>query len=131
MAQGRGMWKNNKTIKNDMIIKSNIIRKTIVIGALLMIFPFSLFGCRKVPQGEIAVELSSLPADVVEGEELIGLAETREEAEKIAETYGITLVSFEYGVATFHTEEDPTAVIDRGLKAGYPELSLNGHMELY
>ena len=69
------------------------------------------------------------PADpeVVEGEELLCLADSKEEAQKIADQYGIELVNFNYGVATFHTEDDPQKVIDMGKEKGYPELSLNGY----
>ncbi len=66
-----------------------------------------------------------------EGEELVALAETEEEAKAIAEQYGIELVSFSYGVATFHTEEDPQDVIARGEKNGWPTLSLNREVNAY
>lgn len=66
-----------------------------------------------------------------EGEELLTLVKTEEEAKAIAEQYGIELVSFSYGVATFHTEEDPRDVIARGEKNGWPTLSLNGEATIY
>ena len=56
---------------------------------------------------------------------LIGAAETREEAEKIADLYGITLVDFSHGAALYHTDEDPREVIRRGQENGWPELTLN------
>ena len=56
---------------------------------------------------------------------LIGAAETREEAEKIAALYGITLVDFSHGAALYHTDEDPREVIRRGRENGWPELTLN------
>ncbi|WP_026517875.1 hypothetical protein [Butyrivibrio sp. MC2021] len=99
-----------------------------------MIFPFSLlFGCggpvKKIEPAPAAV----IPAagEYVEGAELLCLAQTEEEAKKIAELYGIELVEFSYGVATFHTTENPGDVIKRGLEKGYPELSINGYSELY
>ncbi len=67
-----------------------------------------------------------LPGAYVSGEELLCLADSKEEAQKIADMYGIELVKYGMGVATFHTEEDPYEVIARGKKEGYPELSLNG-----
>jgi len=63
--------------------------------------------------------------EIAEGKELLCLAETRQEAEKTAEVYAIELVEFRNGVAVFHTEENPQEVIDRGIKNGWQELSLN------
>lgn len=60
-----------------------------------------------------------------ETEPLVCPAETLEEAEAIAEQYGIELVDFSYGVASFYTEEDPRELIQRGIDNGWPELSLN------
>ncbi len=61
-----------------------------------------------------------------QGEELLSLTETEEDARAIAELYGIELISFSYGVAVYHTEEAPDAVIARGKENGWPSLSLNG-----
>lgn len=57
--------------------------------------------------------------------QLLGEAETREEAEELAELYGITLVDYKNGLGRFHTEEDPRDVIRRGKENGWPELVLN------
>ena len=65
------------------------------------------------------------PLGIVEGRELMCSAGGREEAEDIAEKYAIELVDYGLGVAVFHTEEDPSAVIERGKKQGLPELSKN------
>ena len=56
---------------------------------------------------------------------LTAMTETREDAQALAQQYEITLVSYDYGIATFSTDEDPQAVIDRGLRNGWQELSLN------
>ncbi len=69
--------------------------------------------------------------EVTEGAELLCLVETKEEAQKIADQYGIELVDFGYGLATFHTDRDPEEVIKEGLEKGYPELSINGTSKLY
>ena len=63
---------------------------------------------------------------MTEGAELYCLADSQEEAGEIADLYGIELVDFDLGVATFHTEEDPGAVIQRGKENGWRSLSLNG-----
>ena len=56
---------------------------------------------------------------------LLANADTQKEAEEIAEQYGITLVSYENGIAVYQTEEDPYDVIARGQENGYHELSVN------
>lgn len=61
---------------------------------------------------------------------LMATVATEEEAKEIAEVYGITLVSFEFGVAVYQTEEDPMQVIIRGQENDYPQLSLNYKREL-
>ena len=67
-----------------------------------------------------------LQPDAVSPEaQLLCKAETEAEAEELAELYGITLVGFRNGLARFHTEEDPRAVIRRGAENGWPELTLN------
>ena len=67
---------------------------------------------------------------VTKGAELLCLAESEDEARKVAQLYGIEFVDFSYGVATFHTEDDPQKVIDMGKEKGYPELSINGESKL-
>lgn len=91
---------------------------TILLSALLAL---SLLGCK-----------SNVPADsqtplqnICEEAPLMACAESQEEAEALARQYGITLVAWEHGIATFHTVEDPREVIQRGIREGLPELSLN------
>ncbi len=64
-------------------------------------------------------------AGVVSGEELLCLAADEKEAQAIADQYGIKLVNFNNGVATFTTDEDVQAVIQRGIDNGYPLLDRN------
>ena len=52
-------------------------------------------------------------------------AASLEEAEDLAELYGITLMEYSRGVACFRTEEDPQEVVRRGKENGWPELVLN------
>ena len=63
--------------------------------------------------------------------QLMALTDTRAAAEDIARQYGITLVSWQDGLALFFTEEDPEAVVRRGAKNGWPELSVNYQRELF
>ena len=62
--------------------------------------------------------------------ELMAVTGTQEEAERIAELYGIKLESFEEGVAVYSTTESVWDVISRGKKCGYPDLSPNYVREL-
>ena len=68
---------------------------------------------------------SSKSRNYAEGRELLALVNDEQEAKKIAEIYGIELVRFRNGVATFHTEENPVDVINRGKENGWPLLELN------
>lgn len=71
------------------------------------------------------MEMDSLEHMTVADNSLMSEAETEEEAQEIAEQYGIELISFENGLALYHTEEDPFEVIARGQENGYPQLSMN------
>ena len=98
-----------------------------------MIFPFSLlFGCGGPEKKPDTAMVTPTPIeDYVAGAELLCITDSEAKAKEIADMYGIELVEFSYGVATFHTTEDPRAVIERGKEKGYPELSINGYSELY
>lgn len=69
------------------------------------------------------VDESTDPSDVEV--QLLGEAGSLEEAQTIAELYGITLVEYKNGLGRFHTEEDPRDVIQRGKENGWPELVVN------
>lgn len=69
--------------------------------------------------------LEKIPVEYNQEAPLICSAESEEEAKQIAEQYGIRLVEYSYGVASFYTEEDPMEVIRHGLDQGWTELSLN------
>ncbi len=98
---------------------------TAVLLALLM-----LTGCgRSARTGR--EHAAPREASYAEGRELFCTVESREEAEEIAELYGIELVSFSYRVATFHTEEDPGAVVQRGRDNGWKALSVNTSKKMF
>lgn len=79
--------------------------------------------------------VKKIEMDVERGEiaenQLVGIVDTEEQAQEIAGQYGITLVSYEYGIAVYHTQEDPLEVISRGQESGYPALSLNYVQTIY
>lgn len=66
----------------------------------------------------------TIPAEIAE-QPLMALVETQEQAQEIAELYGIEMISCEEGVAVYATDKDPYEVIDEGDKKGYPPLSVN------
>lgn len=84
-----------------------------------------------VVSGDILpVEDGGLPDSVVssnvsKGRELIAAVISDEEAQEIAELYGIELIEVNYGIAVYHTEEDPKTVIQRGIDNGWPPVGQN------
>ena len=60
-----------------------------------------------------------------EGRELMCITESEDKAKEIAAIYGIELVEYRNELAVFHTEEDPKAVIKRGVENGWLELEGN------
>lgn len=110
------------------------------IFAWLLMAALLLCGCSKEPEVDYSQKFDSAPditetvggaldveqtRPVAEDGQLYAVIASQEEAEAIAEQYGITLVRCGAHVAVFYTEEDPEAVIQRGLDNGWPELSLN------
>lgn len=101
------------------------MKKTFAVLLMLAASVFSLCSCGKAPVEPKAQAISSVPGSIVEGEELLCLCDSREEAEQIAEQYGITLVDCSYGVAVFHAEGDLDSLIRTGKENGWPKLSYN------
>ncbi|MBR6208160.1 MAG: hypothetical protein IKQ69_04105 [Oscillospiraceae bacterium] len=122
--------------------------KTLLAAALVLLF--ALVGCGKVvppqlpekpaagvatpepartpkPAHDVSAKPTSSPSagEYPEGRELFALAETEEAARAIAEEYGIELVEYRYGIAVFHTQEDPYAVVRRGAENGWTPLEVN------
>lgn len=99
---------------------------------LLLLLPLGLWGCKR--SGDISRPENIAPwkdsdskgiGSAGEEGQLMGFAESQEDAEALAELYGITLVEYQNGLALFHTDEDPKEVIRRGQENGWQELSLN------
>ncbi len=82
--------------------------------------------------GDTGRNHSSIEEEVIMGEKvsMIALADTKEEAKKIAELYGIELVNFSYGVAEYETTKDPQELIALGEKNNYPTLSTNNTLTI-
>lgn len=62
---------------------------------------------------------------------LTALADDLEEAEKIADLYGIELDSYSYGVAVYVTDKDVQELISLGEENDYPTLAPNHKDKLY
>ncbi|MCR5421295.1 MAG: hypothetical protein K6E98_09825 [Lachnospiraceae bacterium] len=92
---------------------------------------FVLSGCTMEKNGKDIKKSNEVSIyDTVYGYELFAAADNKEEAEELAKLYGIELREFSYGVATFHTKEDPREVIKRGKDRGWKELEINHSIEL-
>lgn len=70
-----------------------------------------------------------LADDNIAVNQFMALADSEEEALAIADDYGIKLISFSYGVAEYHTDEDIHEVLKRG--SGKYKLSINHVNKLY
>ena len=82
--------------------------------------------------GDTGRNHSSTEEEEIMGEKvsMIALADTKEEAKKIAELYGIELVNYSYGVAEYETTKDPQELIALGEKNNYPTLSTNNTLTI-
>lgn len=94
-----------------------MIRRFVIAWSIAVLF--NLFGCAK------PVPAEPVTTDAVPGRELYCLAESQTEAEEIASSYDITLVSFGDGVATFTTDKDLHEVIEYGKKYNLAPISIN------
>ncbi|MBR5420065.1 MAG: hypothetical protein IK115_02835 [Lachnospiraceae bacterium] len=118
------------------------MKKVLSRGGAVLLLSLTLAACgngeedpavNKRDTAELSVAIDGggkLNSGAVEGRELIALTDSEEEAQLIADQYGITLVVYAQGVATFHTEEDPQEVIKRGEENDLPKLYLNTTHEL-
>ena len=97
-----------------------------VLVILCAVLPFS--GCGK--QDGISLPAKSGGTVASDGQ-LIASVQTREEAERIGELYGIELVDFSAPAALYRTEEDPDTVIKRGMDNGWPQLEKNYEIEAF
>lgn len=85
----------------------------------------ALCACREASQ-PITPASSSPSGDLISDHgQLICSVESYEDAQAVAQLYGITLVDYYRNLALYHTEEDPREVIQRGQENGWPELTLN------
>lgn len=108
------------------------------VGLMLLLAAAVLTGCAHraavettTVSTETTVPEQTQPTQDLQTEgQLMAKAPTREEAQALAEQYGITLLRWHHGIAVFYTEEDPAAVIRRGQEKGWQALSVNHAMGL-
>lgn len=126
------------------------MKKSIIAMGFVLLSVAGLYGCgrnRELTRMSTNDNLSSLqklePVD--EGGTLIdsaensdseitklsALADTLEEAETIAELYGIELSSYSYGVAIYTTDKNFQELMDLGAENDYPTLTPNYEVELH
>ena len=75
--------------------------------------------------GNTSIDVEPAACGYAKGRELFCLADSETEAASLASLYGITLVDYSYGVATFTTAEDPSAVVKRGRDNGWKAIEIN------
>ena len=63
--------------------------------------------------------------------ELIGMADSKEEAEKLAEDYEIELISYSENVAVFQTDKSYDEIIEIGKNKKLTELSINNTLKAF
>lgn len=128
-------WNHHLYGKGDSMKKKMLTVVIVIIAVIALVFVgwyviFVHFGIGPafpfLPEQEVSMEnLHEVQEGMTAEEQLMALVETEEEAQSIAEQYGIEFESFSDGVAVYKTEEDPAAVIARGEENGYPPLYLN------
>lgn len=75
--------------------------------------------------------VDSTDTDADDSPQLTALADSLEDAQEIAELYGIELESYSYGVASYRTDKDISELINFGTENDYPTLSPNIKNQLY
>ena len=120
----------------------------IVTAGLILLSAIWLSGCGKsqeltrisaddtnlnLPQtSEFETGLSSSVDSVANSSaQLTALADSQEDAQEIANLYGIELKSYSYGVATYTTDKNLREILDLGLENDYPELTPDHESQLY
>lgn len=115
-------------------------RITAVLGFILL-STMGLSGCgnreyvQMTPDNTTSAPLYETPAEFAPAEDeispqLTALADSLEEAQEIADLYGIELDSYSYGVAAYTTDKDIAELLLLGEKNNYPTLAPNQTSEI-
>lgn len=124
------------------------MKKTVITVGLILLSAAGFCGCgrnrelTKISSDDTTLEL--LQSSELENEptpstdsdsnvlsQLTALADTQEEAQEIADLYGIELQSYSYGVATYTTDKNLREIFDLGLENNYPELTPDFENQLH
>lgn len=76
-------------------------------------------------------DLEPVPTAETESPQLTALADSLEEAQEIANLYGIELDSYSYGVAAYSTDKDIAELLLFGEEHDYPTLAPNQSQEIH
>lgn len=96
-----------------------------VVGVVGIGVCMSMVAAKNKSEGELLMNINEIEdSDGVTS--MLALADSEDEAKKIAELYGITFVDFSYGVATYETTKNPRELMEFGEKNNYPPISVNG-----
>ena len=143
-SKGCDQLETSNRVKDKKKLMIIVIIAAVVIAVIAVVMIVRYRG-HIIEAEEIAVpitELNNQPVNIGEGDgmnygrkmfvdgELYTLVDTQEEADRIAEKYGITLKSFGYGVATYYVENER---MDEVIKKGGKDkitFSRNGIMYL-
>lgn len=126
------------------------MKRTVITVGLVLLSVAGLYGCGRnrelakmiaddnlpplqklEPVDENGSPIASAENNDSANKKVIALADTREEAEEIAELYGIELSTYSYGVATYTTDKNLQELIDLGVENDYPTLTPNYEVELH
>lgn len=119
-------------MKNKVFVLIGIICGVFLIVSIYFLMS-NIFGCDKVFADSSVVNINAeagvlqvnCKIDELGRSELVGLANSIDEAKMIAAQYGMEFVSFDTGVVVFATKEDVNTVIERCKKGGYINISPN------
>ena len=112
------------------------MKKTMIgIAVLIVVVGVGiLIGCRmRKAEAEKFVKADDIvPLEMIkEGKvSLLSGADSLEDARRIADLYGITLVDFSGGVAVYETDKDVAELKKLGEEDNYPALEINYSMKL-
>jgi len=103
------------------------MKKTLIL--LFIILMLMTVGCGREKTEMYKKETASAENASVQSyskdKPLFAIAGSEDEAKKIADDYGIELVEYSYGVASFNTDKNLKELIEWGKAQGLPLLEIN------
>lgn len=107
------------------------MKKSIIFIAVLAVVVVAGLGAAfwiKPIRREVQLESVPIQQDKLE---LIGMADSKEEAEKLAEDYEIELISYSENVAVFQTDKTYEEILEIGKNKKLKELSINSTLKAF